>query len=81
MTTTAFTEQQQIDETYIPTEQDWEDVFAEESKFMFNCWNPTERLQVIVTLMATTAQEAVETFTRLNPNLQVINWDLADHMI
>ena len=78
---TAFTEQQQIDEAYIPTEQDWEDVFAEEQEysFLFTGWNTRQRRQVVLSYMAPTAQEAWDICARLNPDLQVIRWDVADN--
>ncbi len=78
---TAFTDNQQIDETYIPTEQDWEDVFAEESKFLFIGWNTRRQRTEVVAYMAHTAQEAWDTCARNCPDLQVARWDLADHLV
>jgi hypothetical protein len=80
---TAFTEQQQIDEAYIPTEQDWEDVFAEEQEhsFLFSGFNTRQRRQVTLGYMAPTAQEAWDICARLNPDLIVMTWGLAENMV
>ena len=78
---TAFTDYAQIAEAYIPTEQDWEDVFAEEQehKFLFSGWNTRRQRHELLAYMAPTAQQAWETCARLNPDLQVVRWDVADN--
>ena len=52
-----------------------------EVKFLFNGFHTRQRRQVILGYMAKTGQEAWDICARLNPDLIVINWGLADHMV
>ena len=54
---------------------------ATEYSFLFNGFHTRQRRQVVLGYMAPTAQEAWEICARLNPELIVINWGLADHMV
>jgi hypothetical protein len=50
-----------------------------ESKFIFAGFNTRQQRQVVLAYMAETAQQAWDTCARLNPDLIVTKWDLADH--
>lgn len=52
-----------------------------ESSFLFTGFHTRQRRQVTLAYMAETAQQAWDTCARLNPDLIVINWGLADHMV
>ena len=78
---TAFTDTVQIDEAYIPTEQDWQDVFAEESKFLFlgvHTRHGMRRTDVLACIAATGA-EALATIQRNHPDFEIHRWDVADN--
>lgn len=78
---TAFTEQQQIDEAYIPTEQDWEDVFADQFLFIGIQEGNCHPFPEVISVWAATAAEALATCQRLHPGFTIHRWDLADHLI
>jgi hypothetical protein len=81
---TAFTDTVQIDEAHIPTEQDWEDVFAEEQqefKFLFlgvHTRHGMRRTDVLACIAATGA-EALATIQRNHPDFEIHRWDVADN--
>lgn len=76
-----FTTTAQIDEAYIPTEQDWEDVFSEdeEFKFLFYGYRIDTGIHDLLAYLAPTADEALAKCLKLNPKFQIVRWDVADN--
>lgn len=82
MTFDSFVCDPQVEDlVYIPTEQDWEDVFSEEKehKFLFYGFRIDTGIHDLLAYLSPTADDALAKCQKLNPKFQIVRWDVADN--